>query len=260
MVLFFLTPTYSFNYFYKVKFAAHVLFILIFALCWLNSIAFDRDAPLCDTRSFQHGKPRRLSFLAMARALLSTVRIQSADHPPFEWLLPEKRINKQPLSQPAMLESLRFMLTFPKLPMMCPGKPEIESDPSELVVKTCCCPVCCPLTVMVCWSDPGSIVTVIVLFAFPLSDKISVDVFPCCSAGEKNQIRMRRRSNASNSNSPLAISFFNFFGVRFLKCLNSKCLLKLRDCRMVAEQIGHVAGCSDCDFDFGSARIKATKH
>lgn len=54
--------------------------------------------------------------------------------------------------------------------------------------------------------------------------------------------------------SPLTISFFNFFGVRFLKCLNSKCRLKLRDCLMVAEQIGHVAGCSDCDFDFGSGK------
>lgn len=64
----------------------------------------------------------------------------------------------------------------PKLPIMWPGNPEIESDPSELVVKTCCCPVGWPLTVMVCWSEPGSIVTVIVLLPFPLSDKISVDV------------------------------------------------------------------------------------
>lgn len=143
--------------------------------------------------------------------------------------------------------------------MMCPGRPEIESDPSELVVKTCCCPVCCPLTVIVCWSDPGSIVTVIVLF--PLSVSISVDVFPSCSAKKfiKSAIFFCCKDRSQNSmenctthHSPLAMSFLIFFGVRFLKCLNSKWRLKLRDCRMVAEQMGHVAGCSDCDFDFGS--------
>lgn len=71
--------------------------------------------------------------------------------------------------------------------MMCPGRPEIERDPSEFVVKTCCCPVCCPLTVIVCWSDPGSMVTVIVLF--PLSVSISVDVFPSCSAESVMKLR-----------------------------------------------------------------------
>jgi hypothetical protein len=54
------------------------------------------------------------------------------------------------------------------------------------------------------------------------------------------------------------IPFFNFLGVRFLKCLNSKWRLKLRDCLMVAEQIGHVAGCSDCDFDLISRILDPT--
>lgn len=49
--------------------------------------------------------------------------------------------------------------------------------------------------------------------------------------------------------------FFNFFGVRFLKCLNSKWRLKLRDCLIVDEQIGHVAGCSDCDLDLISKNL-----
>lgn len=137
--------------------------------------------------------------------------------------------------------------------MMWPGIPEIEMDPSELVVKTCCCPVGCPLTVMVCWSEPGSIVTVIVLFPFAASDKISDDVLAICSAETMTSLKDDSFIALIQPDSPwAAISFFNFFGVRFLKCLNSKCRLKLRDWRMVAEQMGHVAGCSDCDFDFVS--------
>lgn len=91
---------------------------------------------------------------------------------------------------------------------MCPGRPEIESDPSEFVVKTCW-PVCWPLTVIVCWSDPGSIVTVIVWF--PLSVSISVDVFPICSAkiqskGQGRLIKLWRWTGGRQYHSSLTIS------------------------------------------------------
>jgi hypothetical protein len=138
---------------------------------------------------------------------------------------------------------------------MCPCKPEIERDPSELVVKTCCCPVCCPFTVIVCWSEPGSIVTVIVLFC-PSWMICSCDVLALAFGSAKIFKWLSCSCYKVYKENLPCIPFFNFFGVRFLKCLSSKCLRKLRDCLIVAEHIGHVAGCSDCDFDFGSKNVQ----
>lgn len=44
----------------------------------------------------------------------------------------------------------------------------------------------------------------------------------------------------------------SFFAPGFEKCLSSKWRRKFRDCRMTAPQIGHEAGCSDWERDFGS--------
>lgn len=40
----------------------------------------------------------------------------------------------------------------------------------------------------------------------------------------------------------------------FEKCLSSKWRRRFRDCRITAPQMGHDAGCSDWDLDFGSKK------
>lgn len=116
----------------------------------------------------------------MAHVSLSIVQIQFAVRRQFWWLWPvrQKKNEIKSLCYQQLLSCVLYAsLTFPKLPIMWPGSPEIDKDPSELVVKTCCCPPCWPFTVIVCWSEPGSIVTVIVLLPPSWMICCSADVF-----------------------------------------------------------------------------------